>query len=64
MLRDAVPCLTQSISATHAADTYMAAVVDVADEAEVAAWMQAIHARFGRLDGLVNNAAAFIFGTF
>jgi len=37
--------------------------VDVSREDQVAAWVAAVVAKYGKIDILVNNAAAFVFGT-
>lgn len=44
---------------TAASADVLATALDVTDEAAVKAWVEAAHARFGRVDILVNNAGAF-----
>jgi NAD(P)-dependent dehydrogenase (short-subunit alcohol dehydrogenase family) len=39
-----------------------ASLVDVSNEQQVEMWVKGVAARLGHVDGLVNNAAAFVFG--
>jgi len=47
----------------NAGGTAFALQVDVSNEDQVKGWVAKCHEKFHRIDGLVNNAAAFIFGT-
>ncbi len=51
----------QSAAALEAPDRVLALTADVADEAQVAAAVQSVADRFGRLDALVNNAGIAVF---
>jgi len=53
--------LTRSHQALAAPDLTLALQCDVSDEGAVAAAVASVHARFGRLDALVNNAGIAIF---
>eukprot|EP01116_Phalansterium_solitarium_P015579 TRINITY_DN3455_c0_g1_i1.p1 TRINITY_DN3455_c0_g1~~TRINITY_DN3455_c0_g1_i1.p1 ORF type:complete len:259 (-),score=18.29 TRINITY_DN3455_c0_g1_i1:189-965(-) len=51
------------VGAGHGLVTAHSAAVDVADELAVKAWVDSVAAAEGKIDVLVNNAAAFVFGT-
>jgi NAD(P)-dependent dehydrogenase (short-subunit alcohol dehydrogenase family) len=56
-----IETLTRNHQALAAPDTTLALHCDVSDEASVAAAVSSVHARFGRVDALVNNAGIAIF---
>jgi NAD(P)-dependent dehydrogenase (short-subunit alcohol dehydrogenase family) len=49
-------------SSRYSDSSIISQVVNVGDEEQVAAWIAATAQAWGRIDGLVNNAAQFIFG--
>ncbi|MBM3573512.1 MAG: SDR family NAD(P)-dependent oxidoreductase [Alphaproteobacteria bacterium] len=51
------------VAAGMAADRVMTHALDVTDKASAAAWIDATVKRFGRIDGLVNNAGISLDGT-
>jgi 3-oxoacyl-[acyl-carrier protein] reductase len=49
--------LVAELPAPRDGEAHLAAVLDVSDTGAVDTFVETVHARFGRLDGLVNNAA-------
>ena len=57
------PADLEPVSATFPAERVHHARYDAEDRASHAAWVEAVTARFGRIDGLVNNAGIGVKGT-